>query len=158
QYDTYTTMQLAQYVSTIAGDGYRVRPHLVKEIRSPDPEGMGPVHQSINTEVLNRIEMDESNIKRVQKGFRGAFQSPGRTASSYFTGKSYDPAGKTGTAQNEVYEDGVQVDTENLSLVGYAPFDEPEVAFAVVVPNTGRVSSQHPINNLIGEKVLDTYF
>src|SRR5699024_3498961 len=51
QYDTYTTMQLAQYVSTIAGDGYRVQPHLVKEIRSPDPEDMGPVHQSINTKV-----------------------------------------------------------------------------------------------------------
>ena len=159
QYDTYTTMQLAQYVSTIAGDGYRVRPHLVKEIRSPDPEDMGPVHQSINTKVLNRIDMDESNIKRVQEGFRGAFQSPGGTASSYFSGKSYNPAGKTGTAQNEVYEDGVHLaDTENLTLVGYAPFEEPEVAFAVVVPNTGRVSSQHPINNLIGEKILDTYF
>src|SRR5699024_10836806 len=35
QYDTYTTLQLGQYVSTIANDGYRVRPHLVKEIRSP---------------------------------------------------------------------------------------------------------------------------
>ncbi|HLR40116.1 MAG TPA: penicillin-binding protein 2 [Virgibacillus sp.] len=159
QYDTYTTMQLAQYVSTIAGDGYRVQPHLVKEIRSPDPEDMGPVHQSINTKVLNRIDMDESNIKRVQEGFRGAFQSSEGTASSYFSGKSYNPAGKTGTAQNEVYEDGVHLaDTENLTLVGYAPFDEPEVAFAVVVPNTGRVSSQHPINNLIGEKILDTYF
>src|SRR5699024_3787330 len=53
---------------------------------------------------------------------------------------------------------GSSNDTENLTLVGYAPFDEPEVAFAVVVPNTGRVSSQHPINNLIGEKILDTYF
>ena len=159
QYDTYTTMQLAQYVSTIAGDGYRVQPHLVKEIRSPDPEDMGPVHQSINTKVLNRIDMDESNINRVQEGFRGAFQSSEGTASSYFSGKSYNPAGKTGTAQNEVYEDGVHLaDTENLTLVGYAPFDEPEVAFAVVVPNTGRVSSQHPINNLIGEKILDTYF
>src|SRR5699024_12452283 len=51
------------------------------------------------------IDMDESNIKRVQEGFRGAFQSPGGTASSYFSGKSYNPAGKTGTAQHERSEE-----------------------------------------------------
>src|SRR5699024_9559459 len=109
QYDTYTTMQLAQYVSTIAGDGYRVQPHLVKEIRSPDPEDMGPVHQSINTKVLNRIDMDESNIQRVQEGFRGACQSSGGTASSCLAGKSSPPAGKTGTPQNAVHDAGVHV-------------------------------------------------
>src|SRR5699024_11033731 len=35
QYDTYTTMQLAQYLSTIANDGYRVKPHIVKDIHNP---------------------------------------------------------------------------------------------------------------------------
>ena len=35
QYDTYSTMQVAQYVSTIANGGYRVQPHIVKEIREP---------------------------------------------------------------------------------------------------------------------------
>ncbi len=160
QYDTYTTMQLAQYVSTIASNGYRVRPHFVKEIRSPDPEEMGPVYRSINTKVLNRIDMSDAEIKRVQQGFWGAYQNPNGTASKYFAGKSYKPAGKTGTAENEVYEDGKKLaDTENLTLVGYAPYDEPEVAFAVVVPDTGKVSgNQHPINNLIGEGILDTYF
>lgn len=159
QYDTYTTMQLAQYVSTVASGGYRVQPHFVKEILSPDPDKMGPVYKSINTKVLNRVDMSEKEIKRVQQGFRGAFQNANGTASQYFKGKSYDPAGKTGTAQNEVYEDGKHLaDTENLTLVGYAPYDDPEVAFAVVVPNTGQVSNQHPINNLIGEGILDAYF
>ncbi|HLR66464.1 peptidoglycan D,D-transpeptidase FtsI family protein [Virgibacillus alimentarius] len=161
QYDTYTTMQLAQYISTIASDGYRVRPHFVKEIRDPDSEGegTGPIQKSINTKVLNKIGIKDENLNRIQEGFRKAFQETGGTASSYFSGKDYDPAGKTGTAQHEVYEDGKKLaETENLTLVGYAPFDEPEVAFAVVVPNTGNVSGQHPINNLIGEKILDEYF
>lgn len=160
QYDTYTTMQMAQYVSTIASDGYRVQPHFVKEIRSPDPEKMGPVFRSLNTKVLNRVDMSDEEIKRVQQGFRGAFQNANGTASGYFKGKSYDPAGKTGTAQNEVYEDGKHLaDTENLTLVGYAPFDEPEVAFAVVVPNTGQVNGgSQSINNVIGEGILDAYF
>src|SRR5699024_12763877 len=35
QYDTYSTIQMAQYVSTIANDGYRVQPHILKEIRNP---------------------------------------------------------------------------------------------------------------------------
>ncbi|MFC2948166.1 peptidoglycan D,D-transpeptidase FtsI family protein [Virgibacillus sediminis] len=160
QYDTYTTMQLAQYVSTIANDGYRVRPHFVKGIHEPIPslDKVGPLYKSINTDVLNRVEMDQSYIDRVQEGFRQVFQSPGGTGYSYFGDKSYNPAGKTGTAENEFYEDGQQIYTENLSLVGYAPFDEPEIAFAVIVPRTGDTNNQHPINHLIGERILDTYF
>lgn len=158
QYDTYTTMQLAQYVSTIANGGYRIEPHFLKEVRTPDPEndGVGPIYKTKDTKVLNRIEMDY--IERVQEGFRRAFQSPGGTAYSFFSNKDYNPAGKTGTAQNEIWENGVKIDTQNLTLVGYAPFDDPEVAFAIVVPHLGNVTGQHPISNRIGERILDTYF
>src|SRR5690625_6327078 len=78
-------MQLAQYVSTIANDGYRVRPHFLKEVREPMPfeEELGPVHRSEATEVLNRIEMSDSQIGRVQEGFRRAFQETGGTGYNY---------------------------------------------------------------------------
>ncbi|PAV29055.1 penicillin-binding protein [Virgibacillus profundi] len=160
QYDTFTTMQMAQYVATIANDGYRVRPHFLKEIREPNnAEGeLGPVRKSVSTEVLNRIQMSNSHIERVQEGFRQAFQSPGGTGYSYWADKDYNPAGKTGTAENEFYENSVQIKTENLTLVGYAPFDEPEIAFAVVVPRLGTQSQQHSINHAIGERIMDTYF
>ncbi|CAM5262267.1 serine-type D-Ala-D-Ala carboxypeptidase OS=Lysinibacillus sphaericus OX=1421 GN=LS41612_08495 PE=3 SV=1 [Lysinibacillus sphaericus] len=39
QYDTYTPLQLAQYISTIANGGYRVQPHVVKEVRDPSKDG-----------------------------------------------------------------------------------------------------------------------
>lgn len=160
QYDTYTTLQLAQYVSTIANDGYRVRPHLVKEIREPSTsdDELGPVYKVNNTEVLNRVDMSDEHIKRVQEGFRQAFRSQGGTGYSYWANKSYEAAGKTGTAENEIYRDGRKIaDTENLALVGYAPYNNPEVAFAVIVPNLSK-SRGNAINHKIGTGILDAYF
>ncbi|GGK09099.1 penicillin-binding protein [Lentibacillus kapialis] len=158
QYDTYTTMQMAQYVSTIANDGYRVRPHFMKEIRNPVPheEGLGPIYKSNNTEVMNRVQMSDSQIDRVQAGFHRVFQSPNGTASRHFADKPYDAAGKTGTAEYDVYENGeLKASTENLALVGYAPYDNPEVAFAVMVPKVGE---NNDINHKIGKGILDAYF
>ncbi|MBU5265919.1 peptidoglycan D,D-transpeptidase FtsI family protein [Virgibacillus proomii] len=160
QYDTYTTMQLAQYVSTIANDGYRVRPRFLKEIREPgrSDKQLGKVYRSEDTDVLNRIEMKQSYIKRVQEGFKQVFQAQGGTGYLHWSGKDYKPAGKTGTAQNAIYQDGKQLaETENLSLIGYAPYDDPEVAFAIMVPNTSP-SRGNAINHKIGTKIMDTYF
>lgn len=39
QFDTYTPLQLAQYVATIAADGNRIAPKILKEIREPSPDG-----------------------------------------------------------------------------------------------------------------------
>ncbi|WP_077326999.1 peptidoglycan D,D-transpeptidase FtsI family protein [Virgibacillus siamensis] len=161
QYDTYTTLQLAQYVSTIANDGYRVQPHFLKSIRTPVPheEDLGPVYKSVNTEVLNKITMEDKYLDRVQEGFRRVYQEVGGTAASYFAGKPYTAAGKTGTAESDIYEDGKKVmDAENHSLVGYAPYNHPEVAFAVMVPKGGVVAAQHPVSKLVGEGILDAYF
>ncbi|MBO8156084.1 MAG: penicillin-binding protein 2 [Bacillaceae bacterium] len=160
QYDTFTTLQLAQYISTIANGGYRIKPHLLKQIREPgNGDETGPVYQSVSPEVLNRIDMDDRYIERVQEGFRQVFQEPGGTAYYYFQDAPYKPAGKTGTAQNDIYENGELVArTENLTLVGYAPHDNPEVAFAIVVPNTGIVKGQYQVNKMIGRRILDTYF
>ena len=160
QFDTYTTLQLAQYVSTIANDGVRVRPHLLKEVRLPttNSDELGAVSRSVNTSVLNQIEMDMSYIERVQEGFYRAYHGAHGTASSTFKDKSYNPAGKTGTAETHTTEDSKIINLINQALVGYAPFEEPEVAFAVIVPSLGTVSDQHPASQAIGEGVLDIYF
>lgn len=175
QFDTYTTLQLAQYASTIANDGYRIKPQLVQEIRSSTPsvEELGQVVKSFEPKILNKVEMDERYINQVQEGFRQVFQEEGGTGYWDFYDAHYSPAGKTGTAQNRIwgipiYKDGSceieryeYVDTENLTLVGYAPNENPEVAFAIVVPNTGIISApnfQYQINKKIGRRILDTYF
>lgn len=165
QYDTYTTLQLGQYVSTIANDGYRVRPHLVKEIRSPslNNDELGPVEEVLDTKVLNKLNIKDEYIKRTQDGFWKAFNEPGGTGHRHWANKSYKAAGKTGTAQNAIYdtrEDGTPYEkakTENLSLVGYAPYDDPEIAFAVIVPNLSS-SKGDSVNHKIGTGMLDLYF
>ncbi|PLT34697.1 penicillin-binding protein 2 [Bacillus sp. V5-8f] len=165
QYDTYTPMQMVQYVSAIANGGNRMKPHIVKEIRHPldDHDKLGPVMQKVEPTVLNRLPMSESEIARVQEGFRRVMQEKGGTAEAFFGNKSYKPAGKTGTA--EAFYDGPDrkkfkepVPTTNLTLVGYAPYDNPEVAFACVVPWAYQSKPGHAMNKEVAMQVMDKYF
>lgn len=161
QYDTYTPLQLAQYVSTIANGGYRMKPQLVKEIREPDSKkGIGAVTQSVQPEVLNKLDMSDQYIKEVQNGFRRVMTKG--TAAGQFASASYKPAGKTGTAQS--FYDGPDksktgTSTYNTTLVAYAPYDNPEVAISVVVPWVyNNYGQRYSMTNEIGRKVLDKYF
>ncbi|WP_243299583.1 peptidoglycan D,D-transpeptidase FtsI family protein [Bacillus litorisediminis] len=162
-YDTYTPLQMAQYVSTIANDGYRMKPQLIKEVREPilDQEHLGPILDTFDPVVLNRLTMTQEEIDQVQFGFYQVMHHPEGTGAS-FRDLPYEPAGKTGTAETFVYDPdlGKSVPTTNLSLVGYAPYDNPEIAFAVVVPSAyqGTIQSGHHMNLDIGEKVFNAYF
>lgn len=166
QYDTYSSMQLAQYVSAIANGGYRIQPHIVKEIREPlmDNNQIGPLIQEIDTKVLNRIDVKEEWMARVQEGFRQVAQVPGGTAYSTFGTTPYLPAAKTGTAQ--AFYDGperkkfgeIPPEVINLSFVGYAPHENPEIAFAILVPWAYQGDKGPSLNLTIGKKVLDAYF
>ncbi|WP_458354874.1 peptidoglycan D,D-transpeptidase FtsI family protein [Peribacillus frigoritolerans] len=165
QYDTYTPMQLVQYVSAIANGGNRMKPHMVKEIRDPvdNNEELGPVAEDVSPTVLNRLEMKEEWIERVQSGFEKVSMEQGGTAYTYFGNKSYTVAAKTGTAQ--AFYDGPNradysepQDTMNITLVGYAPAKNPEVAFAVVVPWAYQGHTGHSMSKEIGEEIMDTYF
>jgi penicillin-binding protein A len=166
QYDTYSAMQLAQYVSTIANGGCRMQPHIVKQIREParDGETLGPVWKDINPTVLNTIDVKKEWLRRVQIGFKKVMQEPGGTAYKFFEGARYSPAGKTGTAQ--AFYDGPMRSrfgkepppVMNLSLVSYAPSSNPEVAMAVIVPWAYDGKEDNRANLKIGRRVLDTYF
>ncbi|WP_228550235.1 peptidoglycan D,D-transpeptidase FtsI family protein [Salinibacillus xinjiangensis] len=159
QYEPFTALQLAQYVSTIANDGYRIKPRLVKEIRYPSEDGeLGPVYKALKPEIINHLEMDDEYINAVQNGFYRVFNGSDGTASGTFNSLDYVAAGKTGTAQHMIYKEGrIEAETENLTLVGYAPYDDPEVAFSVIVPKVG-LKSGDTINYKIGKRILNTYF
>lgn len=165
QYDTYTPMQLVQYVSTIANGGNRMKPHMVKEIRDPvdNNEELGPIAEDVSPTVLNRLDMKEEWVERVQSGFEKVSMEQGGTAYTYFGKKSYTVAAKTGTA--EAFYDGPNrmdyskpQETMNITLVGYAPAKNPEVAFAVVVPWAYQGHTGHSMSKEISEEIMDTYF
>ena len=139
QFDTYTPLQLAQFVSTIANGGYRVAPKVLKEIREPSQDGeiLGALLQETDVNVLNRIENTEKEIEQVKKGMEYTYYGPHGTARNLFNGASYTAAGKTGTAQSAYYGDDRSkygMASVNLTHVGYAPAENPEVAYAVVIP------------------------
>ncbi|MEH6957129.1 peptidoglycan D,D-transpeptidase FtsI family protein [Neobacillus drentensis] len=166
QYDTYSAMQLAQYVSTIANGGYRMQPHVVKQMLEPKEgkDELGPIVQEISPTVLNSIDVNPDWMYRVQVGFKKVMQERGGTAYKYFRNARYSPAGKTGTA--EAFYDGPErhrfgkepPPVMNLSLVSYAPSSNPEIAMAVIVPWAYQGKKDNRANLKIGRRVLDTYF
>lgn len=158
QLDTYTPMQIAQYITTIANGGYRMKPQLVKEIREPAKNGDEPgnVINEINPVVLNKVDMSAKMMKRVQQGFWLVTHGTQGTARGFFKDEPYNAAGKTGTSES--YKNGVK--TWNLSFAGYAPFDDPDIAIAVIVPNAYRdgYAQPHSAANIISQRVFRAYF
>ncbi len=146
QYDTYTPIQMAQYVSTIANGGYRVQPHLLKEVHysTGTDEELGPLISEFETNVFNRVDNTTEEIERVQRGFYLVTHGSQGTADDL---SDTMIAGKTGTAQ---------IDGRgkyNLTFVGYAPYDDPEVAFSVIVPN---LNDGH-VNVEIAKEIMEAY-
>ncbi len=165
QYDTYTPMQLAQYISTIANDGYRMKPHVVKEIRQPSADGitLGPVETVIEPVVLNRINNTQAEIDQVKKGMRLVYSGNSGSARSFFNDAPYEGAGKTGTAQIEYYDDKdspfYTEDSVNTTHVGFAPYDNPEIAYAVMIPYITTDPSRVPTTtHKIARAAVDKYF
>ena len=153
QNDTFTAMQLAQYVSTIANEGYRMEPYLVQAIEEGSLMGTtGKILYKREPEVLNKIDLSPEYLKAVQEGMYQVTQLGG-TAYYSLKGIPINVAAKTGTAQaaNRNKED-------HAIFVGYAPYEDPEIAFAVIVPyGGGGGSSAGPIARDIIESYLDIY-
>ncbi|ANU23491.1 penicillin-binding transpeptidase domain-containing protein [Planococcus donghaensis] len=164
QFDTYTPMQLAQYISTIANDGYRMEPHVVKEIRSASTDGvsLGPIETIIEPKILNRINNTQEEIEQVQTGMRNVYIGSSGSARGQFSDAPYTAAGKTGTAEVYFYEKDHELNGKyaiNIAHVGYAPFENPEIAYAVVIPYVTTDPKNVPrANNEIARAAADKYF
>ncbi|MGY3480830.1 MULTISPECIES: peptidoglycan D,D-transpeptidase FtsI family protein [Staphylococcus] len=132
QYDTYSPLQLSQYASTIANDGYRIQPHIGLEIRkATNKDSLGPVKQKVKGDVLNKVNNTSDQVKQVQEGFKMAFNEKEGTGYQSFNDTVVPSAGKTGTA--EVFQDGEP--KVNSTYVGYAPIENPKLAFSIVYTN-----------------------
>ncbi len=157
QYDTYTPIQLAQYIGTIANGGSRIKPYLYKGIYKD-----GKIENQTETTVLNKVNTKDEYLNRVKEGFE-AVMSYG-TGAGYIN-MSYKPAGKTGTSQSfiDTDNDGV-VDKETITttFVAYAPSDNPEVTFTILSPDVSRSdgssSHQSDVNARLATALSQKYF
>ena len=145
QYETYTPIQLSQYISTIANGGERLQIHLLKEVHSSSStDEIGALEEKYERKVLNRIETEDKYLNRVKEGFIAVTNSAGGYGVGYMD-SWMKPAGKTGTSQSFIDTDGNGViDTETItsSFIGYAPYDNPKMSIVVTSPN-----SSHPNSN-----------
>jgi len=134
-YDAYTVMQVAQYMSTIANGGTRIAPHVVQSIRGTKSDGtLGAVKSNVSPKVLNTIGMTKAQKALVKEGLYDVVHG----TNTYKTGAelaSISPgiSAKTGTAQT--YYKGNE--TVTLSLASYAPSNHPQVVVALAMPNLG---------------------
>jgi penicillin-binding protein A len=145
QYDTYTPLQLAQYAATVANNGIRLKLRTVKEAYQSSTDFM--VYQ--NTPEILSVLSNESAIRRVQQGFRLCVTDG--LCRSQLNSMRVAVAAKTGTAES-VTADGYS--SPNSSLVGYAPYNNPEVAFACAVPNAWNDRQQTNICLQITAEIL----
>ncbi|CAM3049210.1 penicillin-binding protein 2 [Paenibacillus sediminis] len=138
QQGKYTTLQLAQYVNTLANRGARLKPNLVSKVTDPQ----GNVVESFGRTVLNTVKFDKSYWDEITTGMNSSVQG--------FEGFPYDFARKTGTSQQLV---GGKL-VENGVLIAFAPRKNPVLAVAVVVPEGGfGANSAAPI----ARKIFDAY-
>jgi len=163
QYDTYTPIQLSQYIGTIANNGTRLKPTLLKSVYKPTKEPLTEVIYENSKQVLNKVNTETKYIDRVKLGFKAVLEPYGTGYG--FIDLVYKPAGKTGTSQSfiDTNLDG-KIDTETITntFVAYAPYDNPTVTFTVISPDVshrnGGSEYQSWVNKRIAYEVSKKYF
>ena len=133
-YNSYTPLQLANYVATIVNGGKHMRPHVVDKIVDPVT---GEVVKDNQPEVLNTVSISPENLEVVKKGMSEVTSGEGTANWLFRDVPEFSGGGKTGTAQigskKTAYED-----LYNGMFVAFAPYDNPEIAFAGVVEYGGH--------------------
>ena len=154
QYDTYTPIQLSQYINTIANNGKRLKPYLLKEVYNPTKDGLTDLYQKTEPTVLNTVNTKPEYLNRVKEGFKAVLEYGG-TGSGYID-HSYKPAGKTGTSQSFIDSDSdgvVDKETVTNTFAGYAPYDNPKVTFTVISPDIYHYDNNSTYQTLVNMRI-----
>ena len=164
QYDTYTPIQISQYISTIANGGTRYQPHLLKEVYKASDNNSEKFGEKIYNQEpvkLGAVDVEEKYMSRVKEGFRAVVQYGLGTA--YMGNYQAVGAGKTGTSQSFIDTDGdgkVDTDTISTSFVGYAPYTDPKMSIAVISPDVSILNGTNSgaVNKRISSQIVNKYF
>lgn len=161
QYDTYTPIQLSQYINTIANNGVRLKPYLLKEVYKPSDSGdtFGSLIYKANVTELGKLSVEKKYIDRVREGFSAVVT---RGLGYGYMGNYTNSSGKTGTSQSFIDTDGDgKVDTETItsSFVGYSPSDNPKMSIVVVSPDISVPdSTTYGVTRNISAQIVNKYF
>ena len=158
QYDTYTPIQMAQYIGSIANGGKRMQMHLYKGLYDKETK----IKEEKGPKELNKVDTKPEYLDRVKQGFEAVLKYG--TGAGYIN-PVYKPAGKTGTSQSFIDTNGdgvVDKETITTTFVAYAPYDNPRVTYTIISPdvsrNDGRTAYQSSINKRLAQRISQKYF
>ena len=139
----YTPLQLANYIATLVSGGKHCPAHLLKSVKSYDNS---EIIATGSTEPLNTISISDSTLQAVKKGMLG-YTTNGGSVAVPFRNCVVSAGAKTGTAQ-------IGGAMKNGVFVAFAPYDEPEIAVALVLENAdaGAVLASTAVD------IINSYF
>ena len=138
QDNSFSPVQMARYISILANGGNRIEPTIVRTIRNADGSEVSKeeiesfVNQKlgIEEEQVEDIDINQEYIDAVLAGMESVTQDSSGTAYVRFKDFDVTVGGKTGSAEAG--------DKVNAWFVGFAPFENPEIAIVVIVENGGH--------------------
>lgn len=134
--NTFSPVQMAKYTAMIANGGKNLNVSIIKSIKNSD--GTEVSRNEIESYISKKLGVEETsgsdltiteqNLNAIKQGMKGVTSDDGGTAYSYFKDFNIEVGGKTGSASTGK-------GNANAWFVGFAPFDNPEIAVAVYVKN-----------------------
>lgn len=144
-FHSYTPLQMANYVATIANGGTRYKPHFLGKVTDLS----GNLVREATPEVAGTLNVSKATLDIVRHGMWLVTQ-PGGTAAATFAGMNVRLAAKTGTAENPHGDD-------HAWMVAYGPFDNAEIAVAVILEQGGHGgASAGPVVRAVFEEYFRT--
>ena len=155
-YNSYTPIQMAKYISMLANGGEPIDVTIVKSINDVNGNQVSKedITKFVNAklgltkEKKENLNIKKGNIDAILKGMKGVTSEEGGTAYSTFANFNIELGGKTGSAQTDVQG------KINGWFVGFAPYEEPEIAVVVLVENAGSGSYTAEV----ARDILQEYF
>ena len=142
----FNPLQLAEYCAALANNGTRYSASILKSVRSYD---FSKTLYERKAEVLSTVKTEQSYYDAIHEGMYGVtHDASAGTVYENFIDAPYSVAGKTGTAQTG------SVNTNNGVFICYAPYDDPQIAVAVVIEKGVSGSGVAKV----ARAVLDYYF
>ena len=142
QYDTYTTIQMSQYASTIANKGKRLKPKLANYIKETNTDKI----KYFETEILDDLSQNTIAFDRIHLGLRKVVTNGTATILNY---SKYQIAAKTGTAETS--------SGANISLIAFAPYENPQISYTCSTVASGNSSACQTLAIEAIEIYLDNY-
>ena len=133
--NSFTPLQMAKYVAMVANGGQNLEVTLIKSITNADGTEVpkDEVEPYVNEKLGvsgnsgSDINISDENLQAIKEGMKGVTSDGSGTAYTYFRDFDIEVGGKTGSASTD--DNG----NANAWFVGFAPFDDPEIAVAVYI-------------------------